>query len=198
MLGTLTRDYKQGAVLIRLVPNRGRDIGAFLTGFAEDLLGSYDVIGHLHGKRSLFIGDAVVGDTWREFLWQNLVGGLYSMMDIIINRFAADDGLGLVFPEDPHLSDWDLNHDIATRLAERIGIEGPLPPFFDFPVGTMFWTRTDALRSLFELKLDWHDYPEEPVPIDGTILHAMERLLPFVARHAGYRYATTHISGVTW
>jgi glycosyltransferase involved in cell wall biosynthesis len=197
-LRTLTRDYDKGAVLIRLVPNRGRDIGAFLTAFAQDILGSYDVVGHLHGKRSLFIGDPAVGESWREFLWQDLVGDLYPMMDIIINRFAADDGLGIVFPEDAHLSDWDFNRDIATRLAQRMGIEGRLPPYFDFPIGTMFWARTEALRPLFELKLDWPDYPEEPVPIDGTILHALERLLPFAARRAGYRYATSHISGVTW
>jgi lipopolysaccharide biosynthesis protein len=42
------------------------------------------------------------------------------------------------------------------------------------------------------------DYPPEPLPHDGTILHAIERLLPFVARHAGCRFATTHVPGVTW
>ena len=31
-----------------------------------------------------------------------------------------------------------------------------------------------------------------------TILHALERLLPFVAQHQGYKYATTHVPGVTW
>jgi lipopolysaccharide biosynthesis protein len=61
----------------------------------------------------------------------------------------------------------------------------------------MFWARTKALAPLFDLNLGWNDYPEEPVPYDGTILHAFERLLPFIARHAGYRFATTHIPGVT-
>ena len=53
-----------------------------------------------------------------------------------------------------------------------------------------------ALAPLLELGLDWDDYPEEPVPIDCTILHALERLIPFVAAKAGYRFATTHIKGV--
>jgi lipopolysaccharide biosynthesis protein len=196
-LRSATTGYPRGDVVVRLVPNRGRDIGAFLTGIG-DVLARYDVVGHLHSKRSLFAADPALGETWREFLWQNLLGGLYPMMDIILNRLATNDSLGIVFPEDPHLSDWDFNRDIATGLAERIGIDAPLPPFFDFPIGTMFWARTDALRSLFELKLGWDHYPKEPVPIDGTILHALERLLPFVARRAGYRYATTHVSGVTW
>jgi lipopolysaccharide biosynthesis protein len=54
------------------------------------------------------------------------------------------------------------------------------------------------LKPLFNLKLGWSDYPEEPLPNDGTILHALERLLPFVAQHAGYRLAVTHVPGVTW
>ena len=70
------------------------------------------------------------------------------------------------------------------------------PPFFNFPVGTMFWARPKVLKSMFDLKLDWRDYPEEPIPIDGTILHALERLLPFAARHSGYRVASTSIPGV--
>ena len=73
-----------------------------------------------------------------------------------------------------------------------------MPPFFDFPIGTMFWARSAALKPLFDLKLARDDYPPEPIPYDGTILHAIERLLPFVAQHAGYRVATTHVPGVTW
>jgi len=184
-------------VPIHVVPNRGRDIGPMLTEFADELE-PYDVVGHFHGKRSLFTSDSGHGESWREFLWQNLLGDMHPMMDIILARFAADRQLGLVFADDPHLPDWDYNLEIAKGLAERMGINDELPPFFNFPVGTMFWARTEALKPFRKLRLAWADYPEEPMPIDGTILHAMERLLPFVARHAGYRFATTHISEITW
>lgn len=198
LLRKATAGYDRGDVSIRVVPNRGRDFGPFLTAYADEINGRYDVVGHLHGKQSLFTGDTRMGDSWREFLWQNLVGDLYPMMDVILARFADDETLGLVFPDDPHLPDWDGNLEIGSRLAIRMGMQAPLPPFFDFPVGTMFWARPRALAPLFGLKLDWGDYPEEPVPIDGTILHALERLLPFAAGHAGFRYATTHVPGVTW
>ena len=191
------RGYDRGRVQIRLVPNLGRDIGPLLTAFADGVLRDYDVIGHVHGKRSLGIDNGALGDLWREFLWQHLIGDCHPMMDLILDRFARDRELGIVFPDDPHLSDWDLNLEIAERLAARMGIVEPLPPFFDFPIGTMFWARTEALRPLRALGLDWTDYPAEPVPIDGTLLHALERLLPFAARQAGYRYATTHVPGVT-
>jgi glycosyltransferase involved in cell wall biosynthesis len=196
-LRAATSGYQRGAVTIRVVPNRGRDIGAFLNGFGRENLARYDVVGHLHAKRSLLLGDAASGESWREFLWQNLVGDLYPMMDTVLARFGAQPGLGLVFPEDPHLPGWSDNFEIASDLAKRLGFTEPLEPFFEFPVGTMFWARGSALKPLFDLNLGWDDYPDEPVPYDGTMLHALERLLPFVVRHAGYDYATTHIPGVS-
>jgi lipopolysaccharide biosynthesis protein len=120
------------------------------------------------------------------------------MMDIILDRFAADDGLGIIFAADPHLCDWDDNEEIATALAKKMEIEQPLPPFFEFPNGTMFWARAVALKPLFDLRLGWDEYPDEPAPYDGTILHALERLLPFAVRRESYRFASTHVPGITW
>jgi glycosyltransferase involved in cell wall biosynthesis len=192
----LTR-YDRGQVIIRKVPNRGRDIGPLFTAFADEIADGYDIVGHFHSKRSLF-ADATLGETWREFLWQNLLGDFAPMMDIILGHFATDERLGMIFPDDPHLPDWDHNLALAEKLAARMGFSDSLPPFFNFPVGTMFWARPKALKPMFDLKLDWHDYPEEPAPIDGTILHALERLLPFAVRHSGYHVASTNVPGVTW
>jgi glycosyltransferase involved in cell wall biosynthesis len=193
-----TAGHEGGEVVIRVVPNRGRDLGPFLTEFAEEIARDYDVVGHAHAKRSLCLGDPRPGETWREFLWQNLLGDRHPAMDVIIGRFAADAHLGLVFPADPHLSHWDANLTLATELAARMGIEEPLPPYFGFPIGTMFWARPSALEPILALGLGWDDYPVEPVPIDGTILHVLERLLPFSARRAGYGIAATHTPGLTW
>jgi glycosyltransferase involved in cell wall biosynthesis len=198
MLRNVATQFQRGEVHIHVFPNRGRDIGAFLTGFGEDIASRYEIVGHLHGKRSVLVPkDPTLGERWREFLWQNLLGDRHSMMDVVIGRLATEKTLGLVFADDPHLVDWTANREIAEGLAARMGITTRLPPFFEFPLGTMFWARTSALRPLFDLKLGWDDYPQEPVPYDGTILHALERLLPFVAHHAGYRFATTHVPGVT-
>lgn len=189
------RRYERGQTTVRVVRNRGRDIAPFLAEFRKEILDQYDLIGHLHAKRSLRIG-ALEGEIWREFLWEHLLGGRYPMMDIVVNYLFTRDNIGLVFPEEWDLADWDQNQDWATELARRMGIATPLPPFFDFPVGTMFWARPAALRPLFDLGLALDDYPAEPISFDGTILHAIERLLPFVANRAGFRYATTYVPGV--
>ena len=172
------------------VPNRGRDIGALLMHSAY--LESYDVIGHLHGKRSPQ-QSAVRGNNWREFLWDHLVGCAYPMADVIAEAFAADERLGLIFPEDPNLNHWDQNHDLAHAMAERMLLADALPSHFEFPKGTMFWARVAALRPLLDLGWEWDDFPDEPIESDGTVLHTLERMIPFAAVHAGFSFKTTHV-----
>jgi hypothetical protein len=178
---------------VHVVENRGRNIGPLLE-MLRNHGDAYDLIGHVHGKKSVHVA-SVTGDRWREFALQHLVGGFFPMADTIVDQFARDSSLGLVFPEDPHLNDWDENRAIADRLAKGMRLGKPLPTHFDFPMGTMFWVRPDAMRPMLRLSLASADYPAEPLPIDGTILHALERLVPFSVEKAGYRYATSHVPG---
>lgn len=187
-----------GTVEIRVMPNRGRDIGPFLTGFAREIVsGGYDVFGHIHGKQSLSV-DAAMGNLWREFLWENLIGGAYPMLDLVAATFAIRPDLGLMMAEDPHLVGWDENRAIAETLATRLGVGLPLDDFFDFPLGNMFWARPSALAPLLALDLAWEDYPAEPLSDDGTLLHALERILPYAARLAGLSVAGLRAPGTTW
>ncbi len=185
----LARAGRRDAVVVA-VPNKGRDIGPLLSCFPREQIFSYDLIGHVHGKRSPHAANAL-GEVWRTFLWEHLIGGDFAMVDEIAAAFAANPKLGLVFPEDPSLSDWSDNRVIADDIAARMGIR--LRTHFDFPIGTMFWARPAALAPLFDLALTWNDYPSEPLPIDGTLLHVLERMLPFAAEKAGYDYATTYV-----
>lgn len=195
LLRDLLKDYGKGEQEVRVVPNRGRDIGAFLSGLKDVPARGYEIVGHIHGKKSLRL-NSEGGDTWRTFLWEHLIGGQTAAGDACVGALLSDPGLGLVFPGDPNLCGWDANRDIAADLARRMGRTAPLPKAFDWPIGTMFWGRSKALEPLFALALDWADYPLEPVPEDGTILHALERLLPFAAEQAGFTYATSYLKDI--
>jgi len=180
---------------VEVVPNRGRDLAPLLTGVGPRAL-QHDLVLHVHGKKSPHV-DPTVGDRWRTFLYENLVGGRAPMLDVLCAAFADRPDLGLVSPEDPHLNDWDLNRPLGEQLAGRLGLRTPLTTHFDFPLGTMFWARTEALRPLLDAGLEWEEYPAEPLPIDGTMLHALERLVPFVVADGGFRYAKSEVPGVT-
>lgn len=191
----IAHEYSGDVKKVFIVPNRGRDIGPFITDIGKDLLRDYKIIGHVHTKKTSGF-DIEIIDRWRNFLLENLLGGTYKMADIIINRMTMDESIGLVFPDNPGVVGWDKNLPIAKQLAEKLHIN-PLPKYFNFPVGTMFWARVEAIRPLFKLNLTYEDYPEEPLPCDGTILHAIERLLPFIAMKEGYRNVLTNVKGIT-
>ena len=52
----------------------------------------------------------------------------------------------------------------------------------------MFWARPDALEPIFNLKLDEKYFPEEPLPNNGTIAHAIERMFVYTAWMKGYDF----------
>ena len=193
-----SHNYSQNHSPARLieVPNRGRDIGPLVSELGLELDSRYRYHGHFHTKKSILI-DSKVADQWRNFLLANLLGdSSQPMADLILATMQSDQQLGLVFPDDPGCIGWSANLESATILAEKLNL-GPLPTAFNFPMGTMFWARQGALSRLYQLGIQWHDYPEEPLGYDGTILHAIERLLPLVATASGFRTSVTQIPGLS-
>ena len=189
--------YPGKIMSIEAVPNRGRDIGPFLTAFGPQIAADYDFIGHLHTKKSVHIQDASVSSLWYRFLLENLLGGESgSMMDRILRFMRDTPHIGLVFPDDPNVIGWGINLPSATTIAESLGIK-ELPKHIIFPVGNMFWARVDALKPFWDLGLTWDDYPEEPIPIDGTMLHALERLLPLSLADGLNKCALTNVAGIS-
>ncbi|CAG9213007.1 Alpha-L-Rha alpha-1,2-L-rhamnosyltransferase/alpha-L-Rha alpha-1,3-L-rhamnosyltransferase [Paraburkholderia sabiae] len=189
--------YRQGSHVIRVVPNRGRDIGPFITEFGAELQ-QYDVIGHFHTKKSVHVDpNSDLVRNWVNHLMETLVGGQHRAAERIVSAFADDNKLGLVFADDPHQIGWDENLPFGKSLGKALGLATLPEQFFPFPVGTMFWARPAALKPLFELGLDWEDYPSEPLPIDGSMLHAIERLLPSIAQHTGFGRRLTYAPGIT-
>ncbi len=66
-VASLLTGYSGNVIDIRVVPNSGRDIGAFFTAFGSVLVDRYDVIGHLHTKKSSKWDDEQMGRAWLSF-----------------------------------------------------------------------------------------------------------------------------------
>lgn len=187
-----------GEATVRITPNIGRDIAPLLTGFGRELVDGFDIVGHVHTKKSVSLNLGQVIKLWTRFLFENLLGGKEGgpMLDRTLNAMAADPDIGLVFPSDPNVLSWSRNREHPLWIADRLGIE-TLPELFDFPVGTMFWMRAGALRPFVDLGFDWSDYPREPIADDNTPLHALERLFGIHPVVQDYRLAVQHVTGVT-
>ncbi len=171
---------------IIVMENRGRDVLPFLRLLAEGKLASYDLVCKLHAKKSPHRRD---GTRWRDVALDSLIGQTNGAA-----LFAADPALGMLgpakyaFQQGPHLG---ANGPWLRWLIARFGI-GRAAADGEFFAGTMFWVRTDALASLAPLARDpdiLSRFEAEKGQIDGTLAHAVERVLPMVVRQSGWRVA---------
>ena len=178
------------------VPNRGRDIGPWLTALTDEE-DEYDVILKYQTKRRLQQPN-VFGEAWSAFINACVLGSPSAVQEILA-LFVADDQLGIAMPSYPPPITittpsayigapemMELFEVCRKRYAPKAPAETAAPVF---SAGTVFWYRPKALRALREARLCAEDFPAEPLP-PLTILHAMERIIPYVAQSAGYHYHT--------
>lgn len=183
---------------IRLFANRGRDIWPKLYGFG-DVYHRHDIVLHLHGKKSPHSGKL---NDWLAHILDCL---LNTREDVnrILSLFQSIPSLGLVTPLTYRsvlsASHWGANRDIARELAARINLQAPLPDNsqLQFPVGSMFWGRTKAIQPLLDLTLTPAHFPPEAGQVDGTVAHAIERMLGVVCRATGHDILPVAAAGQT-
>lgn len=172
---------------VRVLENRGRDIWPKLYGFraAHD---RHDIVLHLHGKRSPH-SDKL--DDWLSHILDCLIGSP-AEVNRILSFFGSVPRLGMVVPVTFRgvlgAAHWGANHDIARELAWRMALPDALPDDTDlrFPVGSMFWARTAAMQPLLDLALRPEHFPPEAGQVDGTLAHAIERMLGVTCRATGH------------
>ena len=177
----------QRLLTIEQVPNHGRDIAPMFCTFGSRLK-DYDYIAHLHSKKSLYNMGATEG--WRQYLCGNLLGSNERIRRIFM-LMQSDSPRGIVYPQNYMLLPYQANTWLANKAAgifwcARLGIS-PVPQgYFDFPAGTMFWAKGDALKPLFDAGITLADFPEETGQTDGTFAHCLERLLVLSSLKQGY------------
>ncbi len=185
----------RGEWTVRTVQNRGRDIGPLLVEFANQLQ-SYDVVGHVHTKRSTEVADRASIARWKDFLYGNLIASDHQALDKNFSQFASNPRLGLLFPEDVIFVGWTKNKDLAEKVLADIGAYGKIPDIVEFPVGNMFFFRPQAILPIFKRGYNFSDFPPEPLAYDGTMLHAIERIWTVICESQGYEWKTTWLPGL--
>ena len=172
---------------VRVAENRGRDIlHKYVT--CRDAHETHDLVLFLHSKESKHYDG---GALWRRSMMESLIGSPKAVA-CIYELFSIMPELGVIFPE--HHSEirtwtgWGENFRLARKLASRMGITIRRYGALEFPSGSMFWARTAALRPILDLNLAPGDFAPEKGQEDGTLAHALERLVLFSAERAGYSW----------
>jgi len=187
-------NHKFRRLQVLLIENRGRDVSALLVG-AKDFVMDYDVVCFAHDKKVAQIETGSVGASFAYHCLENTLG-TEQYVNNVINLFYNNPRLGLLTPMPPYHgeyyptigNEWRSNFEATRILGERLGLKVDISEKFSpiAPLGTMFWFRTQGMKRLFDEDWEYEDFPEEPNKVEGTLLHAIERIYGFVEQDAGY------------
>ncbi len=180
-------------VKVVVTPNSGRDFGPMFVQFREELK-KYDYIMHVHTKKSLRMGEEQT--EWRHFMLDHLLGSTERIMKCFYLMEQMNMGMVYVdsFPGPcPYwIHTWLDEAPLARDILNRMGIKFQ-DEMLQFPAGSMFWAKKDALKQLFDLQLTWEDFGTEEGKNEGTLPYVFERITGKVAKHNGYDLAIYNV-----
>ena len=179
---------------VRVIQNRGRDVSSLLVG-VKDVIMQYDIVCFAHDKKTAQVRPGTIGASFAYKCFENTLSNKAYVANVI-NTFVNNPRLGILSPPEPNHStffttigfEWGPNFDVTKKLAQKLGLNVPMNVYKQpvAPLGTMFWFRPNAMKPLYDADWKYEDFPPEPNKIDGTLLHAIERIYPFVAQDAGF------------
>ncbi|MDT0126583.1 rhamnan synthesis F family protein [Paenibacillus sp. RRE4] len=177
-----------------VIKNRGRDVSSLLVGVRQYLM-NYDYVCFAHDKKTKQLHPYVKGESFSYKCFENTLKNSH-FVNNIIETFNENPRLGILSPPPPNHADfyftigneWSINLDNTKKISEKLNLTvdmvGHKEPIS--PLGTMFWFRPQALKPLLEYEWKYEDFPEEPNNVDGTMLHAIERIYPYISQQEGY------------
>lgn len=173
--------------VVEVFLNRGRDVAPFLVQMKE-YYAQYDYIGHFHSKKTKTNDH---GNEWRKYIFKHLLGNT-EYLKRLFYLFEKDDKLGLIMPEVypvlEYQAEWGGNKEGVENLLHKMNVNSKLPAVPVFPVGNMFWAKTQAIKPMFECGLTQNDFPEEAGQVNATIAHQIERAWVYIVSASGYSY----------
>lgn len=173
--------------------NRGRDISSFLVACRKEIL-KYKYFCFIHDKKEK---NEYMKDDIREWLssqYENILGSKELICNII-GSFEQDRLLGLLLPPQSFseniafafTNNWANNFDNTNKLLKDLGVDIMIDKNNEpMAIGTVFWAKTSSLIQLLRYDWKYEDFPEEPLPDDGCISHAIERSIEYIALYNNY------------
>jgi len=185
------KNSKANKYEILIVENKGRDVYPLIFQL-KNVINKYKYFCHIHTKKTLHAPE--FGDNWRKYLYGNLLGNK-DIISEILSSFENIEKLGVIFPETFSsqlqftLTENKYNIKNTNKLLNKIfpGSAYNIGSKIEFPAGNMFWARTKAVHQMFEYPLE-DKIPREKGQVDGTIMHAVERIWLFIAKLNGYYF----------
>ena len=181
---------------VLIVENRGRDVLPFFIQM-KNKIKEYKYICHIHTKKSQH--NPLLGNEWRHYIFGNLLGNKNVISEIIYD-FEKYDKLGFICADTYYinikgLTDFEYincryhepNIKYMNFILKRLFGKYKVGKRLTFPDGDMFWAKVEAIYQIFSIDFK-KKYPKENNQINGTFMHAIERIWIYLVKLNGYYY----------
>lgn len=159
-------------VTIACYENRGRDVLPFIKILNQVKL-SHKYLLKIHTKKSPHRDQD--GSAWREKMLDELLDKkIIENINMLFDKYP----IGLIGPENYIYSIKDksyCNRRNIKKMAKKMKFNSNIDNEF-FVGGTMFYASVDALQPILELQLEDNQFEQEPLPLDGSNAHVVERI----------------------
>jgi lipopolysaccharide biosynthesis protein len=176
--------------IVRISPNRGRDIGGYFSLLRDVQFDRYDIFCLLHTKKSPHMPEAF-GRRWRRELLDAILRDRETAA-VNVGRMLQDPGIGAVGSAHWRRVGVRRNRRTHRAFLDRLGIAGANRRC-EFVAGSIMLLRASVLERLYRALADipLEDGDGKPIRfhVDGQAAHAIERAIGNVVRDLGMRIA---------
>ena len=176
-------------VSIEILENKGRDVLPLLIQM-KSRIKKYKYFCHIHTKKTIYTN---IGDEWRNYLLENLLGNKKIILDIL-SDFENNDKLGFIFPENYYKVVFQfgiqlnrISKSIILYFLKKYFHKYKIGKKLEFPAGNMFWAKVKSIYQIFNEEYI-NETPIEMGQKDGTIMHGIERIWLYIVKLNGYYY----------
>ena len=186
-----------------IMPNVGRDVLPFWFALQEISLHA-DVFLKLHWKKSPHLNSYLswrdkrrAYQVWNEDILQSLIPTSQEELAEILNIFKSHN-IGCIYPKPwapVERTHWHCMNNLKFASQELGSLSLPQAAAFlplIYPLGNMFYGSVPFFMNFAEHFISNTIPPPEPVPVDGTVLHATERIYTLLAACSGHDVAVIY------
>ncbi len=180
LMATIKQDFSEA--FIARMPNHGRDIFPFMHVINAGLLAPYKAVCKFHTKKSPHRKD---GNEWRDHLIEGILPGQGTAK--LLESFLADENAAFLVADGQHYTGddwWGSNDETTINLLHRVEVLCD-PDKLSFPAGSIYWIKPMMLSMIRGFQLGQKDFEPEVGQVDGTVAHAFERAIGYLAMNAG-------------
>lgn len=163
---------------IILTPNVGRNFGPLLVEFRDEIK-KFEYLIHLHSKKSLHIKKHRA-TSWSDRNWKLLLEDK-DLVRRSLEILQRNSDVGILYSDTTDILNlenysWGENYKFLSKIT--LNQDTPREhSHIAFPAGGMFAARVDGLLGLLQNNFSYDMFPVEKSQLDGTMQHAIERVI---------------------